>query len=53
VDSIPLIALTGQAVTSQLGKDAFQCVDIAKICAPVAKATFCVSDPQTIVDVMQ
>ena len=53
VDSIPLIALTGQAVTSQLGKDAFQCVDIAKICAPVAKATFCVTDPQNIVEVMQ
>jgi len=53
VDSIPLIALTGQAVTAQLGKDAFQCVDIAKICAPVAKATFCVTEPNTIVDVLR
>ncbi|HWR30543.1 MAG TPA: thiamine pyrophosphate-dependent enzyme [Negativicutes bacterium] len=53
VDSIPLIALTGQAVTAQLGKDAFQCVDIAKICAPIAKATFCVTDPKTIIDVLQ
>ena len=53
VDSIPLIALAGQAVTAQLGKDAFQCVDIAKICAPIAKATFCVTDPKTIIDVLQ
>jgi len=53
IDSIPLLALTGQAVTAQLGKDAFQCVDIAKICEPIAKATFCVTDPKTIVDVMQ
>ncbi len=42
-----------QAVTAQLGKDAFQCVDIAKICEPVAKATFCVTEPQKIVEVMQ
>ncbi|MDR1519306.1 MAG: glyoxylate carboligase, partial [Planctomycetota bacterium] len=39
IDSIPLIAITGQAVVAQLGKDAFQCVDIAKICQPVAKRT--------------
>jgi tartronate-semialdehyde synthase len=53
VDSISLLAITGQAVSAQLGKDAFQCVDIAKICEPVAKATFCVTDAKTIVDVMQ
>jgi len=53
VDSIPLLAITGQAVTAQLGKDAFQCVDIAKICEPVAKAAFCVTDPGTIVAVLQ
>ncbi|MCX7779438.1 MAG: thiamine pyrophosphate-binding protein [Negativicutes bacterium] len=53
IDSIPLIAITGQAVTAQLGKDAFQCVDIAKICEPIAKATFCVTDPKSIVSVMQ
>jgi len=52
-DSIPLIALTGQAVTSQLGKDAFQCVDIAKICEPVAKATYCVTDPNKIVEILK
>ena len=53
VDSIPLLAITGQAVTAQLGKDAFQCVDIAKICEPIAKATFCVTEPASIAGVMQ
>lgn len=53
IDSIPLIAITGQAVTAQLGKDAFQCVDIAKICEPIAKATFCVTEAESIVGVMQ
>lgn len=53
IDSIPLLAITGQAVVSQLGKDAFQCVDIAKICEPIAKATFCVTDAGKIVEVMQ
>jgi tartronate-semialdehyde synthase len=51
IDSIPVIAVTGQAVTSQLGKDAFQCVDIAKICEPVAKKTYCVTDPRRVPEV--
>lgn len=45
IDSIPLIAITGQNVTSLLGKDAFQCVDIADICKSVAKATWCITNP--------
>jgi tartronate-semialdehyde synthase len=48
IDCIPLIAITGQAVTAQLGKDAFQCVDIAEICKPVAKKTYCVKDANAI-----
>jgi len=43
IDSIPLIALTGQNVTSLLGKDAFQCVDIDEIARPVSKATWCIT----------
>lgn len=50
IDSIPVIAITGQAVTAQLGKDAFQCVDIAKICEPVAKKTYCITDPAKVVE---
>ncbi len=53
IDSIPVLALTGQAVTGQLGKDPFQCVDIAAICKPIAKATFCVTNPIAIPEVMR
>jgi tartronate-semialdehyde synthase len=53
IDSIPVIAITGQAVTAQLGKDAFQCVDIAKICEPVAKKTYCITDPSKVVEIFQ
>lgn len=48
IDSIPVVAITGQAVTSQLGKDAFQCVDIAKICEPIAKKTYQITDPAKV-----
>ena len=53
IDSIPLLAITGQANSWQLAMDPFQCVDIAKICEPVAKKTYCVTDPQTIPQVMR
>jgi tartronate-semialdehyde synthase len=53
IDSIPVVAITGQAVRSQLGKDAFQCVDIAKICEPVAKKTYCLTDPAKTAEVFQ
>jgi tartronate-semialdehyde synthase len=48
VDSIPLIAITGQTVTAQLGKEAFQAVDIAEIVKPVTKKSFCVREPNQI-----
>jgi tartronate-semialdehyde synthase len=48
VDSIPLIAITGQNVRAQLGKEAFQCVDIAQIAKPVCKATWCITEPYQV-----
>ena len=45
VDSIPLLALTGQNVRSQLGREAFQAVDIAEIAKPVTKRSYCVKEP--------
>jgi tartronate-semialdehyde synthase len=51
IDSIPVVAITGQAVTSQLGKDAFQCVDIAKICEPIAKKTYQITDPGKVIEI--
>lgn len=53
IDSIPLIAITGQNTTDQLGKDAFQCVDIAKICEPITKATWCVTQPEDVPRIMR
>ena len=46
IDSIPLVAVTGQNVTALLGKDAFQCVDIVDIVKPVVKAAWCITDPE-------
>src|ERR671933_2134526 len=36
-DSIPILAITGQAPTARLHKEDFQAVDIAAIAAPVTK----------------
>ncbi|MCL2093618.1 MAG: thiamine pyrophosphate-binding protein [Treponema sp.] len=52
-DSIPLVAITGQANSSLLGKGAFQCVDIAEICRTVAKKTWCVTKAGDIPSVFQ
>jgi tartronate-semialdehyde synthase len=53
IDSIPLIAITGQNVRAQFGKEAFQCVDIAQIAAPVCKATWCITEPNQVPFLMQ
>ncbi len=53
VDSIPLIAITGQNVTSQLGKEAFQAVDIATIAKPVAKATWCITEATQVPTILR
>ncbi len=47
-DSIPLIAITGQNVRAQLGKEAFQCVDIHQIAAPVCKAAWRIVEPTQV-----
>jgi tartronate-semialdehyde synthase len=52
-DSIPLIAITGNANTSSFGKEAFQCVDIATIAKTVAKATWCITNPADAPKIMR
>jgi len=44
VDSIPLLAITGQNVRAQLDREAFQAVNIAEIVKPVTKKSYCVKD---------
>jgi tartronate-semialdehyde synthase len=53
IDSIPLIALTGQAASGLLGKGAFQCADIAEIVKPVAKKSWCVTDVSGIPEIFR
>ncbi len=48
VDSIPVLAITGQNVKSQLGREAFQAVDIAEIVKPVTKKAYCVKEPAMV-----
>jgi tartronate-semialdehyde synthase len=45
IDSIPLIAITGQNVRSQLGREAFQCVNMAELAQQFCKATWCITEP--------
>ena len=44
VDSIPIIAITGQNIRAQLGKEAFQAVEIADIVKLVTKKSYCVKE---------
>ena len=53
IDSMPLIAITGNANTDQFGKEAFQCVPIAEIAKPVVKASYCIMDPNETVSILR
>ncbi len=44
MDSIPLVLITGQVPTSQVGTDAFQEVDITGITMPITKHNYLVKD---------
>ena len=44
MDSVPVVAITGQVETSLLGRDAFQEVDIVGITMPITKHNFQIKD---------
>src|SRR5690554_5809965 len=44
MDSIPMVALTGNVTTELLGKDSFQEVDISGITMPITKHNYIVKD---------
>ena len=48
MDSIPMVAITGQVRTSALGKDAFQEADITGITMPVTKHNFLVKQTEDL-----
>lgn len=45
MDSVPLVVITGQVPTSQVGTDSFQEVDITGITMPITKHNYLVKDP--------
>ena len=48
MDSVPIVALTGQVPRSLIGNDAFQEADITGITMPITKHNYLVQDPQEI-----
>jgi len=53
MDSSPVVFITCNVADPLLGRDSFQEVDITGIAMPITKATYLVSDPNTIPDVMR
>ena len=48
MDSVPIVAITGQVASGAIGTDAFQEADIRGITMPVTKHSFLVTDPADI-----
>ncbi len=53
MDSIPLVAITGNVGTSALGLDSFQEVDICGITMPITKHNFIVKDVRDLADTVR
>jgi acetolactate synthase I/II/III large subunit len=48
MDSVPIVAITGQVASGAIGTDAFQEADIRGITMPVTKHNFLITDPAEI-----
>jgi len=48
MDSVPIVAITGQVTSSSIGTDAFQEADIRGITMPITKHNYLVTDPAEI-----
>ncbi|HIY77782.1 MAG TPA: biosynthetic-type acetolactate synthase large subunit [Candidatus Borkfalkia excrementavium] len=53
MDSVPLVAITGNVTVSNLGRDSFQEVDIAGITMPVTKHNYIVKDVNALADTIR
>jgi len=53
MDSIPIVAITGQVSTALLGKDSFQEVDITGITMPITKHNFIVKDVEELAHIVR
>src|ERR1051325_1960836 len=48
MDSVPMVAITGQVPSKSIGTDAFQEADISGITLPITKHNFLITDPNEI-----
>ncbi len=53
MDSVPMVAITGQVATNLLGKDSFQEVDITGITMPITKHNYIVKDVDKLADIVR
>ncbi|MFZ5989376.1 MAG: biosynthetic-type acetolactate synthase large subunit [Bacillota bacterium] len=53
MDSVPMVAITGQVATTLLGKDSFQEVDITGITMPITKHNYIVKDVTKLADAVR
>ncbi len=53
MDSVPLVAITGQVPKALLGKDSFQEIDISGITMPITKHNYIVKDVGTLADIVR
>jgi len=53
MDSVPIVAITGQVGTSFLGRDAFQGVDVTGITMPITKHNYLVQDVSELADILR
>ncbi len=53
LDSVPLIAITGNVPTTQIGYDSFQEIDITGITLPITKHNYFVSDVASLADTIR
>ena len=53
MDSIPMVAITGNVGSSLLGKDSFQEVDVTGVTAPITKHNYIVKDVNDLADVVR
>ena len=53
MDSVPVVAITGQVHSSLIGKDSFQEVDITGVTMPITKHNFLVKDVEKLADTIR
>ncbi len=53
LDSIPMVAITGNVPTSHIGKDSFQEINITGVTMPITKHNYFVTDVSELADVIR